>query len=316
MLKFTNYYTAFEKQRGAAIIMALFIVSLVAIAAIAMLNRFQIDRLRAELLFNSTKKMLYAEGSVDWAKEQLNSNWKHQQKNKPIDLLPIVSPEDEIDHVKIASIIDDAQGLFNLNNLVSPVWQESFSHLITIVSPTTDINAAHEITLAVADWVSRTSNNFSYNEFYLKRNPPYRAPHQLMVSVSELRLVKGITPELYAALLPYVTALPETTKINVNDAPAPVLMTLNLNLTANAAKAIVAYRQQNPFATTQAFLQFDVVKNNPIPIENITVVSNYFLVKTSVKVNQDVSILYTLLQRVIKNAESTETILWQSKGSL
>lgn len=50
--------------------------------------------------------------------------------------------------------------------------------------------------------ITRQTHAMQKGSAYLKNNPPYRAPHQNMASVSELRLVNGISVKLYLALLP------------------------------------------------------------------------------------------------------------------
>jgi general secretion pathway protein K len=44
--------------------------------------------------------------------------------------------------------------------------------------------------------------------------------------VSELRLVRGVTSDVYTRLAPYVCALPKGSHLNVNTASVPVLQTL------------------------------------------------------------------------------------------
>jgi len=62
--------------------------------------------------------------------------------------------------------------------------------------------------------------------FYFAQPVPYRARGGLFAHVSELRLVRGVTSEVYARLAPHVCALPPGTKININTATVPVLMGL------------------------------------------------------------------------------------------
>lgn len=304
-----------SSQRGAAIIVALFVTSLVAIAAVAMVERLRIDLRRTELLLNNTQGNLYTEGSVAWAMEQLNNNWKQKKTNKIIDPTPIKSPIQQDENAVIYSIIYDQEGLFNINNLSNIDYQDNFIKLIITVHPDTNLETARNIVTAIRDWIAPATNT-ALEDYYSKQNPPYRAPHRAMVSVSELSLVKGITTELYTALLPYISALPEITKININNAPAPVLMSLSSTMSLESAHAIEVYRKQTPYPTIEVFLQFDVVKNNPIPESKISVNSSYFLVKTSVKVEKQETILYTVLHRILKNSQPIEVVLWQSKGTL
>jgi general secretion pathway protein K len=304
-----------SSQRGAAIIVALFVTTLVAVAAVAMIDRLRMDLRRTELLMNDIQGNLYAQGSIDWAMEQLNNNWKQKKANQLIDLTPIQSPINEVNNAAIYSIIYDPEGLFNLNNLANIDYQDNFQKLIQTVHPETNQDTAQNIILAIRDWISPGSNS-GLDEYYSNQTPAYRAPHRPMVSISELRLVKGVSPELYAALSPFISALPEPTRININSAPAQVLISLNPTMSLASAKAIEQFRKTTPFPTTQSYLQFDIVKNNPVQENKISVTSSYFLVKTSVKVAKQETILYTMLHRILKNAEPLTLELWQSKGTL
>jgi general secretion pathway protein K len=303
-----------SKQNGAAIIVALFVTSLVAIASVAMIMRLRIELHDTELVIHATQGYHYAQGSIAWAMEQLNNDWNQKKPNKLVDSTPIKSPINQVNDTVIRSTIFDTQGRFNINNLSNSDYEDNFILLIMIVDPAIKKETARTITLSIIDWITPGIKNTAIDDYYLKAIPSYRAPHRLMVSVSELRLVKGITPTLYAALAPYLIALPEVTRININNTTAPVLMCLSKTLTLPSAKAILAQSKQSPFTSIQQFSGTDIIKNNPIPEDKITVLSNFFLVKTSVD-HQD-TFLYTLLQRIEKNAKPYEVVLWQSKGTL
>ncbi len=303
-------------QRGAAIIVALFVTALVAIASVAMIDRLRMDLRRTELIMNDTKARLYAEGSIAWAIEQLNNNLKRKKPNVLTDNMPLSSPVDKIEHATVYSVIYDQEGLFNVNNLTDPETHQGFIQLVKAIEPTMKEDDIKHLITALRDWIAPSGTNNPLDDFYAKQSPAYVAPHRPMVSISELRLVKGMTPKLYAKLSPFVTALPELTKLNVNSAPPQVLMTLSPSLSLDAASAIVNYRKQHPFTTPESFLQFDIVKNHHIDDKKINIISAYFLVKTSVKIAHQEKILYTLLHRMLNNAQPIEHIIWQSKGSL
>ena len=84
-----------------------------------------------------------------------------------------------------------------------------------------------------------------------------------MMSISELRLVKGVTPEIYASLAPYLTALPKATPINVNSASPEILQAFSPTLSATSAKVIADTARKTPFPSIDKFQSFELVKNNP-----------------------------------------------------
>jgi general secretion pathway protein K len=151
-------------------------------------------------------------------------------------------------------------------------------------------------------------------KYYLTLSPPYRAAHRMMVSASELQLIEGMTPALYTALAPYIAALPTVAPVNVQTASAPVLASLSESMTLETGKAIEQIRQQQNFPTIEAFLNLDIMKNHKISADKITILSQYFLVETTVKIEKQKVVLYTLLERIGKDGKSTVNVVWQSKG--
>jgi general secretion pathway protein K len=301
-------------QKGAALIVALFVTMLVAIMATAMMEAVRINTYRDTLITHSTQSKLYAEGSIAWAKEELNHHWINQKKDRAIDNLPIQSPHDYIENATITSRIDDAQARFNINNLSNHALIESFIRLIRITNPKLSPEKARSIALATVDWIDSEATLSSYD--YEKETPPYRAPHRPMAHASELRLVQGVSADIYEHLSPFIIALPEATPINVNHAQAPLLMSLSPSLSKESAEAIMMYRKEHPFISEEQFFSFPIVKNNPFQKNGITVTSRYFLVNTYVKIENHTMVFYTLLQRIthLKNAKEVEW--WQNKGSL
>lgn len=304
-------------QRGTAIIVALFVTALVAAAAIAMIAHLAIDTRRTELILNNTQANLSAEGSIAWAKDQLVNDFKQKQSAKVIDRTPITSPVNTArDSAKIWSVIEDAQGKMNLNNLTDAPSQVVFARLIQLVAPNMNLAAAKNITLGVVDWITPGLNNTRFDQAYAKLNPPYRSAHQTMASVSELLLVQGMTPALYTKLEPYITALPVKTKININSAPIPVIMSFSPTVKAETAKALDQFRRQSPLSSLDMLKNFPDIQNNPFAEGNLAVSSDFFLVKTHVTIGDQHITLYTLMMRLLKNSQPAVIIVWQSKGTV
>lgn len=299
------------------LVVALFIVALVATMSYVMLSRLERDTRRVTLITRHTQAEFYAQGSIAWAIDQLRNDWLNQKPGKIVDATPIVSPANQINGYVVKSTIYDMQGRFNINNMIDPEAQTAFVRLLRIVAPKITDAEALNITLSIYHWITASQADDELNRYYRELSPPYRPAHRLLTAVSELRLVKGITPALYAALKPYLSALPRTVLINVQTATAPVLVSLSSTMTLDAAKAITSLRQAKPFITVQDFLNLDIVKNHQIKANKITTVSQYFLVETDVAIENQHTLLYTLLERSSMNGDGKAivNILWQSKGT-
>lgn len=305
-----------RKQSGTAIIVALFVTALVAAASVAMIDYLRIDTRRTELLLNNMQATQLAEGAIDFALDQLRNNFKAQEANKLADKLPMHLPVSTMSGMTIRSTIYDAQSKLNLNSLSDPLIPPMFERLIHTVSPGTSAEDAKKISHATLLWISKGANSNDYDAYYGGLNPPYRTAHQPMISVSELRLVKGVSPELFNKLAPYITALPEETAINLNTAPIPLLMAMNPGMNLDTAKEIAALRIAHPITSTDSLSKIAVVKSSPFAQNTITTTSEYFLVATHVTKEDQDTVIYTMIHRIPKNPEPGMVVVWQSTGTL
>lgn len=247
-----------RRQRGIALLTAIFVVVLATIAAVAMFEGSNIAVQRSANIGESEAAWWYAQGVEAWVTALLKND-KGQVNGlgdawaQPIDFLPI-------DNGGLRGRLEDLQGRFNLNNLATrdpnklKLYQEQFERLIEFL-PDFDGFRYRGLSGAVRDWVDaddeRSSVNGAEDNEYMGALPPYRAANQLMRSPGELLLVKGVTPELFRALKPYVTALPQVdSPINVNTAPLPVLMSLAQGLDLSAAKRFEQTRIAQPAKAT------------------------------------------------------------------
>ncbi|HSW71687.1 MAG TPA: type II secretion system minor pseudopilin GspK, partial [Gammaproteobacteria bacterium] len=236
--------------------------------------------------------------------------------NEVVDQLPLTSAQHLVKNFRIGSTIDDAQAAFNLNNLSVEEWTFYFQRLLLLVDPSLSADSAQKITKSVVNWISPASQNSEEDSYYTKLPLPYRPPHHPMASPSEFRLVKGVSASLYLRLLPYITALPEATLINVNTAFAPVLQCLSPSLSVESVRTIENYRRQVSFKSLEQFLNMDLVRNNAVPSSAITVNSSYFIIHTQVEKEEQQLTLITLMHRLFQKNKMSIQILWQTKGGI
>lgn len=293
---------------------ALFFVAVIAGMSYYMLSRLERDTWRTSLLVRTAQAEFYAQGSVMWAAEQLRANLKKQKPNLVVDKMPMVSPLDDFNGYKISSKITDAQARFNLNNLSSSEAVTDFKRLMQLLDAKYNEQKATAILNAIADWIRQGQVKNEYSQYYMSLSPPYRAAHRAFLSASELQLVKGMTPELFSLLQPYITALPMATKVNVQSAPAAVLASLTPDMSLETAREIEKACAKTDIVSTAAFLNLDIVKNHRVPEGKITVLSQYFLVETTVKIEKQQIVIYTLLERTGDAKKNAVKVVWQSKG--
>ena len=273
-------------QRGVAIVMAMSVVAVAAIATTAMMTTQSTWSRESELEINHAQAQGLIQAGVDWARAVLSddrrlSNVDHLKEPWALRLPPM-----PVDNGELAGYIDDQQGAFNLNNLVtggkiSVVQLERFGRLLSILGlPTTLANS-------LADWIDADNDTQpsggAEDDYYLSLQPPYFAANRPLTDVGELALVRGFDDGVRARLRPFVTALPANTAVNVNTASPEVLSAVIEGLDLDAARALVAQRERSYFRDNADFI-------NRLPRgitgadNDIKVSSNYFVVRVRVTI--------------------------------
>ena len=81
---------------------------------------------------------------------------------------------------------------------------------------------------ALEDWIDEDNDTRSLgaeDRYYRGLNPPYLPRNGVLATLSELQWIKGITPEIYRKMKPYIT-LHSSGRVNLNTASEPVLSAL------------------------------------------------------------------------------------------
>ena len=162
----------YQRQKGVVIIMALFIVALVAAMAYTMMGRLSRDTRQTTLLVREVQAEFYAEGSIAWARDRLRNDMIQQKPDSVIDAIPIQSPVKEVDGYTISSTIYDLQSRFNLNNLSDTKNQAIFQRLIKLALPSVTQEQTTEIARATADWITLSTGENEYTKYYLDLRQP------------------------------------------------------------------------------------------------------------------------------------------------
>ena len=289
-----------ERQTGVALITALLITAIATIAAVAMASRQQLDIRRAGNVIDVDRAYMFALGAEEWGKQVLRNDRKDNQTDNLEENWATVLPPLTVEGGVVSGKIEDMQGLFNLNNLVdkgapSAPDRQIFERLLQNLGVNIDIIDA------VIDWMDKddrqTFPDGAEDNAYLQQDIPYRTPNVPMASPSELALVKGVSYENYAAIAPYVTALPERTTVNVNTAPAQVLMAVVDGLTESEAEQIMEDREEDPFNDINAFMSHTLVKDKTVNQASIGVASKYFMIDSATRFDQGQVTLYSLVSR-------------------
>ncbi len=299
--KRTRCLSSNKSSRGSALITALFIMAIVAIAATAMSKRLQLDIYRTSMLLNSDRLYLAAHSVVSWSDNELSTKkklqWIAQDNLGTVAYFP-----ERLKHIYPGVVVKgqliDMQARFNLNNLTDKASVAFFDTLLTHVAKQTEKNLRREIVEATTAWIrlyNPDREQDTYLDDYLKKTPPYYPAYQPMADVSELRLVQGVNAKVYQTLLPYITALPESTAININTAPLTVLMCLGHGLNASQAHELLSARGKKGVLNLAEISP--LLKKLDIPNQQVILESQYFLSQATSTIDNKNLTVYTLMKR-------------------
>jgi general secretion pathway protein K len=235
----------YQKQRGIAAITALLVVTIATVLAVELAWELNLNVRRTERLFLRDQATQIALGAEIWAMDILHDDIKEGGENSADFLdenwaqnIPAIP----IEGGSVDGFIEDLQGRFNLNNLVTPnggqdpIVVEHFRRLLTV------LELPPELADAVVDWLDADQVPLSFGAedgIYTSLIPAYLTANFWFISTSELMAVQGITPEIYRILEPHVTALPvlaEPQPININTATPEVLASLWEGITPEQAE--------------------------------------------------------------------------------
>lgn len=290
-----------RSQSGVALITAMLVTAIVVVIAVSMATRQQLDIRRSANVLEGDQAYLFALGVESWALGILAQDRRDSTSDNLGEAWATVLPPLEVEGGKIAGRIEDMQGRFNLNNLVSADGKPSAPDIARFQRLLRALQLDPTLAQPIVDWIDPDSEKVSLdgaedNE-YLLRTPPYRAANAPLSSVSELRLVKGFTAETVARLAPFVCALPMRTEININTAKSEVLMTLGDNISKADADGMVQDRGLKGYPDIQKFLNSPMVKSRDIKQEGFAVASNYFLIDAAAQYGRGQARLFSLVSR-------------------
>ena len=217
-----------SSQRGIALLTILVMVALATILAATIAKRQTNTAENTGYLMRQDQSLLYAKSAEAFFSELLiqdsdnGSSIDHLQENwaKPMPAFPV---EDGF----ISGRLLDESGKFNLNNLLKADGSVDDSARRWFEKLLQRVGLAAELSQAVIDWQDAddetTGAMGAESNYYQGLDPSYLASNTKFHQVEELKLVRGFEGKNYDLIAPYVTALPEATKININTA-APLLL--------------------------------------------------------------------------------------------
>lgn len=303
-----------QPQRGAALLMAMIIVTLIATLAVGMVWQ-QWRAVQVEVAERSRAQSAWIlTGALDWAALILKEDAKSDARANggPSDNLGepwavplaearlstfLAADKDNTDDAPdafLSGAITDAQARFNLRNLVdSGTGQISVPDLavlrrlcenvsVTVTMADAIANGLRDATVPAAGASAPTSR---------PANPP------LMPKRIEQLTWLGVDAEALRRLEPHIVLLPERTLVNVNTASREVIAAAIPGLNLGDAERLVQYRQRTPFRKVEDIrTQLPGIKEEVLT-QSIAWTSSYFEVRGRLRLSDRVLEQRSLVER-------------------
>jgi general secretion pathway protein K len=288
-----------EKQRGVAVLTAMLVVTLGTMIAVNLMWNASLDLRRTSSALAADQGLMYLLGAEAWAGDILRQDLVDSVVSDHLgEIWATQLPPVPVDGGVISGRIDDLQGRFNLNNLVTSdgledeLARRQFERLLE------SLELDPGLAGVVLDWLDpNVESEFPYgaeDSTYSDFDPPYRTPNTAITSPSELLAMSGFELEDYRLLLPFVTALPYGTRLNVNTAPDVVLASLSDDIDLSRSASLVEERGGADFADISASFGGDVEPPMLLRIDGVT---QYFMLTSTVALGTNQFTMYSVLQR-------------------
>ena len=326
-----NNLSTVNRQGGVALILVLVVIALATIIASQLITMRGIYSQRTSNLIQAENAWGYAVGAEQLARIAINQALKNEDTVHLGQLWASQTVVFPIDGGQLTASLTDLRGCFNINmmsaraNADNPNRDEQqqqqpvdnskalpgqlvFQNLLRFLlqqSTDPELSAIEPELLAarLRDWIDTDSIPAGFegaeDQDYMGFVQPYRAANQKIVSVSELRTIRGFTPDLMALIEPYICVIPDNEDliVNVNTIEverAELLAAMYENMTPDTARGIITARPAAGFEPADFDPQ---VPADAKLIRGVTVdfTSSYFAAKIEVQLGQTTTRLKSLL---------------------
>ena len=284
-----------RSQRGSATIIALIVVSLVAICVTSLLWQQNFE-IRKTTIFKENSQVAWLQRSLidvvrlvlridfvnDSKTDHLGEVWALPIENSRVeDYLKTQELPEDLKSIRFSGYIQDAQGLFNITNL----WDASLSKPnLSGIQTYANLLQRLGVDKNLADQTARFVTTTNLKPQYL----------------DDLLNVPGYSPETLKKLSRVAIVLPEPTTVNVNTASAEVLLALIPTFSQADVERFIQLRGNSPLKSQDDMNKLlSTIKPNQVTSVNnqMDVRSNYWLANTNMIIDQRNISGQTLIKR-------------------
>lgn len=290
---------ALKRQRGAAILIAMLVVTLVATLAAGLQWRQWRLLQQDTAVRTQTQASWLLLGALDWARAVLREDIRSAGSNaildhlgepwalalKEVRLSSFLTDKNQADSVPqdvfVSGQITDAQSKINLTNLAKSTTGD-----VVLTDPTYQslVRLYDQLQLPITElkgWAKR----------WQATNDPGLRPTRM----EELRWL-GMSPASAEKLQNYLTILPKATPLNLNTASAEAIYAMMPTMELSDARELVAKRAFAPFKQLEQISSL-LAGNPTLAVDRFSVSSQFFEVQGRLRLGDWITQEFSLLQR-------------------
>jgi general secretion pathway protein K len=295
-------------ERGIALLLTLLVLTLL----VALILEFDAEARReyrdAAAFRDNFKATVLARAAVQAARGILQQDFlKDKQTGQffdaPTDLWAFPITNYAIGDGLVSAQIEDERGKLNLNDLAAGIDPSARKIKVLRIKRLFELVQVNpDLVDVIVDWVDQDDvpeAAGAESSYYQMLHPSYRAANAPLQTLLELRLLKGITPEIIEKLSKVVTVYPQggVSWVNLNTADPLVLQALDPRITQSVAGDII---QGRPFKTIQELdrvSSFEAI-GKELRLQNLyDIKSDLFMARMIVGVNEVTRNATVVLQR-------------------
>lgn len=302
-------------ERGIALLLALLVLALL----VALILEFDTDARReyrdAAAFRDNFKATVLSRAAVQAARGVLQQDLVRDKQtgqfyDAPTDLWAFPIERYAIGDGFMTAKIEDERGKLNLNDLASIDPNAKKGKILRVKRLFHLLQINPDLVDAIVDWVDVDDipePAGAESIYYQSLRPSYRAANGPLQTIREMRLIKGMTPEIIDKLLQYVTVYPQEgeSRVNINTADFIVLQALDPRISQSMAGEII---QSRPFKTLQDLDRvgsFAEIGKELRLLSVYDVKSNMFSARLSLTINETTKSGAVVLQRDEATGNST-----------
>jgi general secretion pathway protein K len=316
-------------QRGVALVLTLLILTILVVTGLELNRAMRVEASLAGNFRDLTQASYIAQSGVEIARALIQEDDPTydaaDERWAQFEFLSHLSHQLFTDGYFTGRIVDES-AKFNPNGLVSrfgTVEQKKKDQLERLL-----VLLGHDpgVMDAILDWLDpdelrRTLG--AEREYYMLLKPPYVPKNGPLDSLGEMLLIKGVSPAVFygrdtkEGLQKYLTVYSDfnpmanvDSKININTASLPILMSLSPKVDQMMAQAVLGYRLLKPFRSPEDLRTIPGWGEiYPAISSEITVRSNYFSVEITGVYHDARALVHAVIKR---EGRQTRILSWKA----